>query len=124
GEALDDLTGATLKSFSDDAGIGAEDVAALYRQCAAHERTALLDALDGRFIAPGPAGAPTRGRLDVLPTGRNLTVIDPRSIPTRTAATIGARAADEVIRRHLQEHGDYPRSIFLDLWASASLRTG
>ena len=39
------------------------------------------------------------GRADVLPTGRNLTTTDPRAIPTRTAAAIGARAADEVVRR-------------------------
>jgi cobaltochelatase CobN len=59
-----------------------------------------------------------------LPTGRNLTTLDPRSIPTRTATTIGLRAADEVVRRYLQDHGDYPRSLVIDLWASTSLRTG
>ena len=74
--------------------------------------------------APGPAGAPSRGRPDVLPTGRNLTSIDPRAIPTRTAAAIGGRAADEVVRRYLQDHGDHPRALVIDLWASASLRTG
>jgi cobaltochelatase CobN len=99
-------------------------VESLLASCAASERDALLAALDARYVPPGPAGAPTRGRLDVLPTGRNLTTIDPRAIPTRVAATIGARAAAEVVRRHLQDHGEYPRSIFLDLWASASLRTG
>ncbi len=92
--------------------------------CATSERAALLAALDGRRVAPGPAGAPTRGRADVLPTGRNLTSIDPRSIPTRTAAAIGVRAADEIVRRYLQDHGDYPRALVIDLWASASLRTG
>jgi cobaltochelatase CobN len=94
------------------------------RDCAQAEQHALLAALDGRRIAAGPAGAPSRGRLDVLPTGRNLTAIDPRAIPTRTAAIVGVRAADEVIRRYLQDHGDYPRALMLDLWASASLRTG
>lgn len=88
------------------------------------ERSALLAALDGKRVAPGPAGAPTRGRADVLPTGRNLTSIDPRAIPTRTAAVIGARAAGEVVRRYLQDHGDHPRALVIDLWASASLRTG
>ena len=99
-------------------------IAERINQCAAAERQALLAALDGRRVAPGPSGAPTRGRLDVLPTGRNMTTLDPRSIPTRTAATIGARAADEVLRRYLQQHGDYPRSVFIDLWASSTLRTG
>ena len=92
--------------------------------CARHERESLIAALDGRRVAPGPAGAPTRGRRDVLPTGRNLTTIDPRAVPTRTAAIVGQRAADEVVRRYLQDHGDYPRALMLDLWASASLRTG
>ena len=64
-----------------------------------------------------------RGRADVLPTGRNLTSIDPRSIPTRTASTIGARAAAEVVRRYLQDQGEYPRALVIDLWASASLRS-
>jgi cobaltochelatase CobN len=91
---------------------------------AMHEEKALLAALDGRRVGPGPSGAPSRSRADVLPTGRNLTAIDPRSIPTRTATIIGLRAADEVVRRYLQDHGDYPRSLVIDLWASASLRTG
>ena len=94
------------------------------RACGDRERAALVAALDGRRVAPGPAGAPSRGRADVLPTGRNLTSIDPRAIPTRTAAAIGARAADEVVRRYLQDHGEPPRALVIDLWASASLRTG
>jgi cobaltochelatase CobN len=94
------------------------------KACAAGERAGLLAALDGRRVAPGPAGAPSRGRPDVLPTGRNLTSIDPRAIPTRTAQAIGGRAADEVVRRYLQDHGDHPRALVIDLWASASLRTG
>ena len=102
----------------------AKPVEALLSSCGASERSGLLAALDGRRVGPGASGAPTRGRLDVLPTGRNLTTIDPRSIPTRTATVIGARAADEVIRRCLQDRGDYPKSVLLDLWASATLRTG
>jgi cobaltochelatase CobN len=101
-----------------------ERIAQLIEASAAAERASLLAALDGRRVAPGPAGTPTRGRADVLPTGRNLTTIDPRAIPNRTAAVIGARGADEVVRRYLQDHGDYPKSLVLDLWASASLRTG
>lgn len=88
------------------------------------ERTALLAALDGRFIHPGPAGAPTRGRLDVLPTGRNLYTVDPRAIPTRSAMILGERAAAELLRRHLQDHGEYPRTLVIDLWGSATMRTG
>ncbi|SEG80501.1 cobaltochelatase subunit CobN [Bosea lathyri] len=88
------------------------------------ERTNLLRALDGRFVPPGPAGSPHRGRPDVLPTGRNLSTLDPRSIPTRAAARLGALAAAAVIGRHLQDHGDHPRRIVMDLWASPTLRSG
>lgn len=122
-EACAALAEATLRSLTDRSAAEPQ-VAALIAACAAQERAGLLAALDARRVAPGPSGAPTRGRLDVLPTGRNLTTIDPRAIPTRTAAVIGARAATEVVRRHLQDHGEHPRSIMLDLWASASLRTG
>ena len=92
--------------------------------CAAAEQRGLLRALDGRFVEPGPAGAPSRGRRDVLPTGRNLYAIDPRAVPTRNAWDIGKRTADEVIARYAQDHGEWPRRIVLDLWGSATMRTG
>ncbi|MCX8998053.1 cobaltochelatase subunit CobN [Rhizobiaceae bacterium BDR2-2] len=88
------------------------------------EGEALIAALDGRRIRPGPSGAPARGRRDVLPTGRNLYAADPRTMPTPTAYELGRRAAEEVLRRHLQDHGDWPQSIVMDLWGSASLRNG
>ena len=95
-----------------------------WQASAAAERAALLAALDGRRVAPGPAGAPTRGRRDVLPTGRNLFTADPRTLPTPTAMDLGRLAADEVVRAHLQTHGEMPRAVVIDLWGSATLRTG
>jgi cobaltochelatase CobN len=91
---------------------------------AAAERAALIAALDGKRIAPGPAGSPTRGRRDVLPTGRNLYTADPRTLPTPTAMDLGKLAADEVVRAHLQTHGEMLRTVVIDLWGSATLRTG
>ncbi|MDQ6434433.1 cobaltochelatase subunit CobN [Mesorhizobium sp. LHD-90] len=88
------------------------------------ERKNLLAALDGRHVRAGPAGAPARGRTDVLPTGRNLFTADPRTMPTPTAFDLGKAAAEEVLRRYLQDHGDWPRALVIDLWGSASLRTG
>uniref|UniRef100_UPI0034D1C28D cobaltochelatase subunit CobN n=1 Tax=Desertibaculum subflavum TaxID=2268458 RepID=UPI0034D1C28D len=90
----------------------------------AAERRALLDALDGRFVPPGPAGAPSRGRADVLPTGRNLYSVDPRAVPTRSALVLARRAAEELLRRHVQEHGSWPESVVIDLWGSTAMRTG
>jgi cobaltochelatase CobN len=92
--------------------------------CAHGERSALRAALDGRFVVPGPAGAPSRGRPDVLPTGRNLYAVDPRAIPTRAALALARKAADLLLQRHLQDHGDWLRRLVLDLWGSTTLRTG
>ncbi|MEP3330902.1 cobaltochelatase subunit CobN [Sedimentitalea sp.] len=87
------------------------------------ERDGLLDALSGRLIAPGPSGSPYRGRSDVLPTGRNLYTTDPRSVPTRSAYAQGVKLAEELVRRHLQDEGDYPKGLIVDLWGSATMRT-
>ncbi|KAA0912186.1 cobaltochelatase subunit CobN [Aquicoccus porphyridii] len=89
----------------------------------AAERSSLLAALDGRRIAAGPSGSPYRGRQDVLPTGRNLFTTDPRAVPTRAAYTQGVKLAEELVRRHLQEQGDWPRGLIVDLWGSATMRT-
>jgi cobaltochelatase CobN len=97
---------------------------ALWQTSAQTERDALIAALDGRRVAPGPAGAPVRGRRDVLPTGRNLFTADPRTLPTATAMDLGTLAAEEILRAHLQAHGEMPRAVVIDLWGSATLRTG
>ena len=101
-----------------------EALAAKLDACADAEMTALLAALNGRFIPPGPAGAPTRGRADVLPTGRNLVTFDPRLIPTRSAMQLAEKAAKALLARHRQEQGDWPRALVVDLWGSATMRTG
>jgi len=87
------------------------------------EASSLRDALCGRRIEAGPSGSPYRGRTDVLPTGRNLFTTDPRSVPTRAAFRQGVALADELIRRHLQDEGDWPRALVVDLWGSATMRT-
>ncbi len=93
-------------------------------QCAEREKQSLLNALNGKYIQPGPAGAPTRGRLDVLPTGRNLYTVDPRGIPTRTAYLLAKKAAEQLLLKFMQENGDHLRHIVIDLWGSTNLRTG
>lgn len=87
------------------------------------ETEGLLTALNGRRVPPGPSGSPHRGRGDVLPTGRNLFSVDPRAVPSRMAHAQGVRLAEELLRRHLQDHGDWPKGLVLDLWGSATMRT-
>jgi cobaltochelatase CobN len=96
----------------------------LIESCGEAEMRGLLAGLDGRFVQPGPSGAPGRGRIDVLPTGRNLYGVDPRAVPTPTAWEIGRRTAEEMLTRHAQDHGEWPRCVVLDLWGSATMRTG
>ena len=91
--------------------------------CGAQERAGLTRALAGQRVAPGPSGSPARGRQDVLPTGRNLFTVDPRAVPSRAAHAQGIKLAEELLRRHLQDHGDWPRGLVVDLWGSATMRT-
>ncbi|UWQ44668.1 cobaltochelatase subunit CobN [Leisingera aquaemixtae] len=92
-------------------------------QCGAEERAGLIAALDGKIVTPGPSGSPFRGRADVIPTGRNLFTTDPRAVPSRAAHAQGVKLAEELLRRHLQDHGDWPKGLVIDLWGSATMRT-
>jgi cobaltochelatase CobN len=87
------------------------------------EITNLTRALDGRFVPPGPSGAPSRGMAHVLPTGRNFYSIDPRAIPSRFAYQVGWKLADQLVARHLEDTGSYPRSVAMVLWGTAAMRT-
>ncbi len=92
--------------------------------CGPAEAQAVLTGLDARFIAPGPSGAPTRGRPDVLPTGRNFFSVDSRAVPTPAAYTLGWQSAALLVERYLQDHGDWPRAMVLTAWGTANMRTG
>ncbi|HTI85508.1 MAG TPA: cobaltochelatase subunit CobN, partial [Alphaproteobacteria bacterium] len=92
--------------------------------CGAREIDALLTALDGRFVPPGPSGAPTRGRIEALPTGRNFYSVDSRALPTPAAWRLGFASAQSLVERHAQEHGDYLRAVALSAWGTSNMRTG
>ncbi|HEY9798216.1 MAG TPA: cobaltochelatase subunit CobN, partial [Leptolyngbyaceae cyanobacterium] len=83
-----------------------------------------LRGLDGRYVPSGPSGAPTRGRPEVLPTGRNFYSVDIRAIPTETAWDVGRKAAEVLIERYTQENGEYPKMLGLSVWGTSTMRTG
>ncbi len=91
---------------------------------AEQEIQALMAGLNGQSVAPGPSGAPTRGRLDTLPTGRNFFSLDNRSVPSPAAWALGQLSAQSLLERHLQEEGDYPQQLGLSVWGTATMRTG
>ena len=88
------------------------------------EITNLLRGLDGRYVPSGASGAPTRGRPEVLPTGKNFYSVDIRAIPTETAWDIGRKAAEALIERYTQENGEYPKTLGLSIWGTSTMRTG
>jgi len=94
------------------------------RDSGPNEVKALIDGLDGKFVAPGPSGAPSRGRLDVLPTGRNFYSLDNRAVPTPTAWELGRKSAETLLIRHFQDQGAHLRSLALSVWGTSNMRTG
>ncbi|HEX4185126.1 MAG TPA: cobaltochelatase subunit CobN, partial [Stellaceae bacterium] len=93
-------------------------------ECGEAEFAGLLAGLDGRFVSPGPSGAPSRGRPDVLPTGRNFFSVDTRAVPTQAAWQLGWKSAALLLERHAQEYGNYPARVALSAWGTANMRTG
>ena len=131
-ERLELLAQALIDDTRDAPGRQSAQVMAHIRQnispnvaaCGPMEAQGLLTALDGKFVPPAPSGAPTRGRLDVLPTGRNFYSVDSRAVPTPTAWALGWKSANLLIDKHLQDHGDWPRALLLTAWGTANMRTG
>ncbi|HUP99064.1 MAG TPA: cobaltochelatase subunit CobN [Aeromicrobium sp.] len=87
------------------------------------ELDAVLHALEGGFIPAGPSGSPLRGLVNVLPTGRNFYTVDPRAVPSRLAYETGVAMADSLLKRHLDDTGEYPRSVGLSVWGTSAMRT-
>lgn len=99
-------------------------IAPQLRSSGPNEIDAVLKGLSGRFVASGPSGAPTRGRIDVLPTGRNFYSLDNRTVPTPAAWRLGEVSARALLDRHFQDHGRYPTSLGLSAWGTSNMRTG
>lgn len=88
------------------------------------EITNLLRGLNGKYVPSGASGAPTRGRPEVLPTGRNFYSVDIRAIPTQTAWDVGRKAAETLIERYTQDNGEYPQTLAISIWGTSTMRTG
>ena len=84
---------------------------------------AVLHALDGGYVPAGPSGSPTRGLVNVLPTGRNFYSVDPKAIPSRTSFRTGLALAESLLARHLAEEGEYPHCVGLTVWGTSAMRT-
>jgi len=83
----------------------------------------LLKGLEGQYVPPGPAGAPSRGMAHVLPTGRNFYALDPRAVPSPSAWEVGKRLAEELLKKYLKEEGKYPETVGIIVWGTSTIRT-
>lgn len=82
----------------------------------------LLNALDGKYIIPGPGGDPIRNP-DVLPTGKNMHGLDPQSIPTNAAVEVAKVVVDRLIERMKKDTGAYPETVAFTLWGTDNIKT-
>jgi cobaltochelatase CobN len=83
----------------------------------------VLRALRGGYVPAGPSGSPTRGLVNVLPTGRNFYSVDPKAVPSRLSWDVGSALAESLLARHLADHGCYPASVGLTVWGTSCMRT-
>jgi cobaltochelatase CobN len=87
------------------------------------EIAAVLHALDGGYVPAGPSGSPTRGLVNVLPTGRNFYSVDPKAIPSRNAWDVGQALADSLLARQQADTGQWPATVGLTVWGTSAMRT-
>jgi magnesium chelatase subunit H len=87
-----------------------------------HELEALLRALRGEYIEPGP-GADIVQNPAILPTGRNTHAVNPYSVPSPSAFARAEHTASALLERYLSEHGRYPRAMALVLWGLDNIKT-
>ena len=111
---------------SDDETLAAitQDLWPRLLQCAPSEKKAFCEGISGGRISAGPSGAPSRGRPDVLPTGRNFYSVDLRGLPTEAAWDLGRRSAEQLLELHLQEEGESLKHLALSVWGTATMRNG
>ena len=81
-----------------------------------------VDALEGKYIPPKLAGAPTKD-INCIPTGRNFYSCNPQEIPTKSAYEMGKILANDLIDKYLNEEGKYPEYLGVIVWGSPTMRT-
>ena len=92
------------------------------RNAGRDEMAALLRALSGRFVEPGPSGDPVRNPA-ALPVGRNFYSFDPAKIPTPEAMAKGRELAEKLLAAETAKTGKPPHRVALVLWAGETTRT-
>ncbi|OMO71375.1 CobN/magnesium chelatase [Corchorus olitorius] len=88
-----------------------------------NELGGLKQALEGKYVEPGPGGDPIRNPK-VLPTGKNIHALDPQAIPTTAAMQSAKVVVDRLIERQkIDNGGKYPETVALVLWGTDNIKT-
>jgi cobaltochelatase CobN len=90
---------------------------------APREIDAIVAALAGGYVAPGPMQDAIRNP-DALPAGRNPYTLDVRAVPTREAWETGKRLANELLAAHRVKHAGPPRKVAFILWSGETAQNG
>jgi cobaltochelatase CobN len=122
GVACEEVLGSTDPGVVDSLRFATEEVVPRLIRTP-EEMENLLSGLGGGYVPAGPSGSPTRGLVNVLPTGRNFYSVDPKALPSRLSWEVGQGLADDLLRRYLDEEGRYPESVGIVVWGTAAMRT-
>lgn len=89
-----------------------------------NEKLSFINSLNGKYVKSGPSGAPTRGKTEALPTGKNFYSVDSRGLPTESAWSVGCKSASQILDLYKQDHGEDLKNIAISVWATSTMRNG
>ena len=87
------------------------------------EKESTVKGAEGKFIIPGQSGCPTRGNINILPTGTNFYAIDPNKIPSRASWKVGMQLGDKLIERYIEDEGKIPQNIAMLVYGGETMKT-
>ncbi len=89
-----------------------------------NEKLSFINSLNGKYVNSGPSGAPTRGKTEALPTGKNFFSVDSRGLPTESAWSVGCKSASQILDLYKQDNGADLKNIAISVWATSTMRNG
>lgn len=82
----------------------------------------LLHSLEGGYILPSPGNDVVRNDR-IAPTGRNIHALDPYRVPGATAVAAGNELVNQMLKRIVQEQGEWPETVAMVLWGTDNLKS-
>jgi cobaltochelatase CobN len=118
---VDAIVAVDRSLLPNDAQVLAADMDARIRESGPRELASLVRGLNGGFVPVGGGGEPIRNP-DSYATGKNFYGIDPEKVPKRASWELGVKLADEMLAKHLEEHGRYPEKVSFVIWGDETMR--